>query len=97
VADAALHVPNAFTPNGDGINDLFAPVLLMPGATGYRFEVFDRYGRSLFLTTEPGVGWTGRSADGTEVPAGVYVWKLRVKDGYSGTLLERTGHVSLVR
>lgn len=98
VADAALHVPNAFTPNGDGINDLFYPVLLMPGASGYRFEVFDRYGRSLFLTNEPGVGWTGRFADGAdEVPVGVYVWKLSVKDGYSGTLLERTGHLSLVR
>lgn len=69
-----LFVPNAFTPDGDGLNDHFA-------ARGdcllgtYRLEIFDRWGRSVFVTHDPDQGWDGHLA-GMPVGPNVLVWQL---------------------
>ncbi|MBK6755856.1 MAG: choice-of-anchor L domain-containing protein [Flavobacteriales bacterium] len=72
---AHLYFPNAFTPDGDGINDLFGPV-------GYalktvEFSVFDRWGAEVFTATTPEQLWDGRFRNGQPVPTGVYVYKFR--------------------
>ena len=69
---AQYFFPNAFTPDGDGINDLFGPV-------GYkmdviRFTVYDRWGAPVFESTAPGQHWDGRFANGDPAPTGVYVY-----------------------
>jgi gliding motility-associated-like protein len=67
-----VYVPNAFTPNGDGRNDLFRAVLA--GAVSeYTFAVYDRLGRMVFESNDPSVGWNGTTA-GTQQPVGTYVW-----------------------
>ena len=54
----AMYVPNAFTPNGDGVNDVLRPVLY--GIKDlYYFRVFNRLGEQLFQTNVPGRGWDG--------------------------------------
>jgi gliding motility-associated-like protein len=93
----ALNVPNAFTPDGNGINDTFKPVMVGVDERFYQFDVFDRRGHELFSTTNLQDAWDGRFPNGDEVPNGVYVWKVVAKDGYSGLRIERIGHVSLVR
>jgi gliding motility-associated-like protein len=72
-----LYVPNAFSPNGDNINDFFKPVLLY--YTAYKLEIFDRWGDLLFQTDDPETGWNGRVNDQAAMPA-VYVYVIH----YSG-------------
>jgi len=98
VADGlSVFVPNAFSANDDGINDGFGPVLDGIDPERYHFDVFDRWGAIIFSTRDPNKRWDGLSTSGQEVPEGVYVWKLHLKDGYSGERLETTGHVTLLR
>lgn len=89
ISDA--YVPNSFTPDGDGINDVFTVIYATPVADGYHFTVFDRWGRTLFDTTTPDKGW-----DGGGVPSGVYIWKLRYRD-QEGFGFEDVGSVTLLR
>jgi gliding motility-associated-like protein len=89
-----VYLPSAFSPNGDGRNDLFRPMLI--GATSYfRFIVFDRWGRAVFETSNPSAGWDG-TINGRRQPAGVYVWMCQY------TLYDRSpqvqrGTVTLIR
>lgn len=92
-----VFLPNAFTPDGDGINDAFAP--LVDGVIlTWEMQVFNRWGICIFSSTSVGEGWNG-TYGGTEAPVGVYVWRLHytaVTD--EGVVQERrTGSVTLVR
>jgi gliding motility-associated-like protein len=76
--DLSLAVPNAFTPNGDGLNDLFkVHYFKMP--LQFSMRIFNRNGMELFFTTNPGTGWDGMF-DGVSQPAGSYVWYIRYQD-----------------
>ncbi len=87
-----VHVPNAFTPNGDGQNDLFLPVFNHPERLeSYSMQVYDRWGRLLFSTDNPQQGW-----DCSECPVGVYVWRMEYKAAGEGSKL-LTGSVTVVR
>jgi gliding motility-associated-like protein len=96
-AGAGLFVPNAFSPDGDGINDTFTPIVAGMGSENYEFLVFDRYGQQLFRSTMIGEGWNGQFGDGTLTPVGVYIWKVTGRDRFSGQRVDETGHVTLVR
>lgn len=89
-----LHMPTAFTPNGDGRNDEIYP--LINGR--YRlvsFTVYNRFGQAVFHTAEKEKGWDGKTG-GMEQDTGVYVWVLKViqPDGVSRT---EKGLLSLIR
>ena len=71
-----MYIPNSFTPNGDGINDLFRPSVI--GVREYRMRIFDRWGELLFESEDPNETWDGGYA-GSMVPSGVYVYQYRVK------------------
>lgn len=67
-----IYLPSAFTPNADGRNDLFRPKFA--GAViHFRFSIYDRWGRKVFESSDPGRGWDG-SIGGKTLPAGTYVW-----------------------
>ncbi len=66
-------IPNAFTPNNDGDNDVFKPV--SPSNEKYHFEVFSRWGELMFSTKDPDLGWDGKFASQLAEP-GVYVWRV---------------------
>src|SRR5690606_36131591 len=53
----AFFIPNAFTPNGDGLNDTFYPVIY--GVTEYAFYIFDRWGNVVFQSNQIGEAWNG--------------------------------------
>jgi gliding motility-associated-like protein len=70
-----IWVPNAFTPNGDGVNDMFRALGNIGRLQNYSFQIFNRWGQRVFSTTDPTKGWDGRQ-DGGEAPGGVYVYSL---------------------
>jgi gliding motility-associated-like protein len=92
-----VHVPNAFTPNDDGFNDVFKPVI-HGTVLSYRFDIHDRWGEQIFTTTDPNDAWDGRY-NGTQVQDGVYVWSLTYRsDPQEGKeQIKRRGHVTLLR
>jgi gliding motility-associated-like protein len=67
-----IMVPNGFTPNKDGHNDQFRP-LLSRQPEKYQFMIYSRWGRKIFESTEPGKGWNGMM-DQLPAEAGTYVW-----------------------
>ncbi len=89
-----LIVPNAFSPNGDGHNDVFR--VKNPGLVKlFDMQVFDRWGQLVFSTKDPFQGWTG-TAGAQPSTAGVYVWSIHYTD-VTGKQNDRRGTVILVR
>lgn len=87
-----VHIPSAFTPNGDGQNDLFMPVFNHPERLeSYSMQVYDRWGRLLFSTDNPQQGW-----DCSDCPVGVYVWRMEYKAAGEGSKI-LTGSVTVVK
>jgi len=91
---ADIFVPNAFTPNNDGHNDVLHALPVSIRDFKY-LTVFNRWGQRVFTTTNAGIGWDG-AFNGTEMPMGTYVWMAAGVD-YTGKLIERKGTVILIR
>ncbi|MBK6629289.1 MAG: PKD domain-containing protein [Flavobacteriales bacterium] len=89
--DYAFHAPNAFTPDADGINDVFLPRSTVQRPQAYELRIHDRWGALRFLSSELSEGW-----DGEGEPQGVYTWTVMLRDGFGTRHLHR-GHVSLLR
>lgn len=75
-----LYYPAAFTPNGDGKNEVFKIEGEAISAEGFELLIFDRWGRPLFETNDPAKGWNGNLADGQPAPQGAYPFILRYID-----------------
>jgi len=91
------HMPNAFTPNGDGLNDGFLGKGFMEGATNFRMTIWNRWGELVYETTNPNDEWNGRVQNtGGMSPAGVYVY-LVTFIGPRGEPFEFRGFATLVR
>jgi gliding motility-associated-like protein len=93
--EASLYIPNAFTPNGSGLNELFMPVGEGITNDNYSFMIFDRWGMLLYESKTWGQGWDG-TFKGRICQQDVYVWKLRCTD-IKNKKYQRIGHVSLIR
>ena len=89
-----LYLANAFRPLGAN-NKVFKPVNSFVSVDGYKFMVFTRTGECIFLTTNPQEGWDGR-INGVLAPLNVYIWYIEYKTP-DGTIMERTGTVTLVK
>jgi gliding motility-associated-like protein len=91
--DCILYMPNAFTPNNDGLNDVFK-ALRKGGCEFLRFIIYDRWGKKVFETTDLNKGWDGRLA-GKLQDNGVFVWQvIASKDGGSKIM---KGTVTLIK
>jgi gliding motility-associated-like protein len=91
-----IYVPNAFSPNGDGVNDVFRIVADGLSIVNFQLSIFDRWGSEVFSGEGVSSGWDGKKA-GKDCPAGVYVYKIVFElDGVAGNQ-ERVGTVMLVR
>lgn len=91
-----FYVPNAFTPDGDGINETFAPKGAGVDPDNYMLQIFDRTGMLIFSSADPFDYWDGRNKYGQMCPEGVYVYLIRLKD-LNGEDKEYTGTVTLVK
>ena len=90
----AYYLPNAFSPNGDGRNDIFRPTPVGISSTLY-FRIFNRYGKLIFETNQWMAGWDGNFM-GKPQQTGTYVWALKGKDR-KGRVIETKGTVVLIR
>jgi gliding motility-associated-like protein len=92
------YLPNTFTPNNDGLND----VVMMVGSdideNRFKLEVFNRWGDIVFSTTNPSTAWTGNTYNGAYYcPEGVYNWNAVVVSKSTGERFEIQGHLNLIR
>jgi len=89
-----LFMPTAFTPNGDGLNDVFRPTFIGPSAD-YDFRIYNRWGQLVFRSKVPGVGWDG-TTNGTPQKTDVYVFYLTAEGGCDGKFVQK-GTFTLIR
>lgn len=94
-AEGRVLVPNAFTPNGDGNNDNFKPVLTGVTDSAYKFQVFDRWGIKIFETTNPDDAWDGTYMNKPAI-LDAYIWLINGRF-VDGTVFEEKGNVTLLR
>ena len=89
-----LFVPNAFTPNNNGRNDVFTPIAIGIKKLNY-FRVYDRWGQLMFATTEINKGWDGTFKGKPQDPA-VFVWIVQAID-FNDKSITQKGTVVLIR
>jgi len=90
-----MFVPNAFTPNGDGLNDVFPAHKFQSDGGFYQFKVFDRWGEKLWETENPAENWDG-TVKGRIVPEGVYVYLVNWI-GCDNQRRNASGNISVMR
>ena len=92
--DEDILVPNAFTPNGDGLNDIFLPIMVK-NFHEYHMMIFNRWGEKVFESNNPSTGWNGID-NGLPGEVGVFLWTLdySVEGGPKRTI---QGTVTLLR
>ena len=86
-------VPNAFTPNNDGMND---ELKVLKARDIERFSVYDRWGKEIFNSTTLSRGWDG-TFNGKPMEPGVYVYYVIATCPSDGTQVVKTGNVTLIR
>lgn len=91
-----FYVPNSFTPDGDGNNDLFIPKGEGVEPESYSMLIYDRNGSLQFKSGDPDLGWDGNAANGKPCTAGVYVYQIRFKT-MNGEEKLYSGSVTLVK
>jgi gliding motility-associated-like protein len=91
--NAQIYVPDAFSPNDDGINDTFVPQGLFVDT--FQMTIFNRWGESLFQTANGNEGWNG-TIQGQAAPQGIYVYKITFTDSL-GQQFVKAGSVTLLR
>ncbi len=95
--DCFSHVASAFSPNGDGMNDVFIPVIETGCPIGsYTFSVYNRYGQRVFSSATASKGWDG-TYNGQPVDAGTYMFELRFEGGTRKEEYYKKGDVTLIR
>ncbi|MEO8413297.1 MAG: gliding motility-associated C-terminal domain-containing protein [Ginsengibacter sp.] len=89
-----FYIPNAFTPNNDGKNDTFRP-LLFGNVLSYRFIVYNRFGQKVFESTNVARGWDG-TIQGIQQDNNIFVWICKYQLAGSSTEIKK-GSVLLIR
>ena len=93
--EPTVYVPNSFTPNGDGKNDVFNIVGENISFDNFELAIYDRWGKEVFFTKNPLNGWDGYVVkSGQRASTGTYVYLLRYKDG-DNEPVELTGSIFL--
>jgi gliding motility-associated-like protein len=92
--DTEVFVPTAFTPDGNGKNDLLQPYFINIRELVY-FKVYNRWGQQVYQTKEIGQGWNG-TIRGVQQPVETYSWVLECVD-FSGKTIRQSGRSLLIR
>jgi gliding motility-associated-like protein len=96
--EAILYIPNAFTPDGNGHNEVFRPVVSGFTPTFYSFSIFNRWGRLVFETNDLEGSWNGQMLNTGEMSQdGAYTWKLEYQTEQDPTIRRMDGMVILLK
>lgn len=99
----SVYVANAFTPNGDGLNETFFPKgRNLEFGENYEFRIYNRWGTLIWMSEVPYQGWDGTVTElaptsGEIAQVDVYVWRLQVRDPFTGDDTILIGRVSLIK
>ena len=95
--EVRYHLPNAFTPNADAVNDLYQGAGFLIGATEFNMSIWNRWGELVFQTSDPEEGWNGlKFNSGAQAPNGVYVVLVTFR-GPRGERFEYKSFATLLR
>jgi gliding motility-associated-like protein len=94
VAGHTIYVPNVFTPNGDGQNDVFH--VTVSGIQTYSIEIYNQWGQEIFVANSPYIDWDGRSSSGVEEPDGTYYYLIKATD-YDNRAYHLEGFTQIIR
>ncbi len=90
-------LPNAFTPNNDGVNEYFKGKGIINGMQNFNLSIWNRWGSLVFETNDPLIGWNGRKHNsGKPSPQGVYIYVVTYT-GPRGDLYEMNGFTTLIK
>ncbi len=89
-----VYIPEAFTPNDDGTNDLFKPVFTFIPKK-YELRVYNRWGNAIFETGDYSKPWDGREPNGNSAPTGAYIYYLRIKSP-NDQIIEQRGSIMVI-
>ena len=95
ISESKLEMPNAFTPNGDGINDVYKAKDGYQSLVEFHAYIFNRWGQKLYEWTDPAQGWDGKH-NGKDVKEGVYFVLVKAK-GADGRTFNIKRDVNLLR
>jgi gliding motility-associated-like protein len=89
-----VDIPNAFTPNGDGLNDYIKPTIKNADIVSYQFIVYDKFGSKVFETNRPEKKWDGK-INGRNIAEGAYIFYISFKTAL-GKKYEKSGALNVV-
>ena len=93
-----VFIPNSFTPaNNDNLHNTFDISIFSVEGVKYEFEVFNRFGESLFYSNDESISWDGSYKNGNQVPSGVYIYTLIVESNMTGKKVHKKGSITLLR
>jgi gliding motility-associated-like protein len=90
-----LKIPNVFTPNNDGLNDFFIPII-SKGISSMKTIVFNRWGQLIFNSNLLEINWNGKTSNGSQVPNGTYFWIVDYTD-INGVENNLKGYVTILK
>ena len=96
VINGPVYLANAFTPNGDGINDEMCIFGKTIQEKEFLWAIYDRHGSLVFISYNPSICWDGTLLNGKDAKSGVYVYRIKYKD-VNGNYFERDGNITLIR
>ena len=88
--------PNVFTPDGDGINDVFAPFVKQGTIKIEEMSVYNRWGQRVYRSTDANAAWNG-TVDGKEAPVDLYVYVVKYRYGDGSLQPIAKGEINLLR
>jgi gliding motility-associated-like protein len=87
---------NAFTPNEDGINDIFYPLTTFCKVLNFQTFIYSRWGNILFTSNDAQIGWNGKTNNGENVPSDIYLWFYQYLDENNQIIFNK-GDVTIIR
>jgi len=94
-----FYLPNAFSPNGDEVNDIYLVEGHAVDMQFYSIDIYDRWGNLMFSSNDMSEGWNGSGIEGGEyfAPNGVYTYRLKVRSVFDSRTEEVQGNIMLIR
>ena len=92
-SDYTLWIPNTFTPNGDGLDEIFAPKGI--GVEAFNMIVYTRWGEEVYFSQDLNSGWDGMLTDMVQAPTGIYTYRIVTED-FNGKVRTYQGEVNLI-
>jgi gliding motility-associated-like protein len=93
---AGAYIPNAFSPNGDNVNDLWIPVIHSSNPQAIETKIYDSYGNKVFEYTGASISWDGTNPNGVNCNAGTYIVQCNYTD-LSGNSVPSITYLTLIR